>query len=114
MPHCMARLASILWHVLPPLTQSEALTTRLKHIIEDYADGPGILLELLQNADDAGAREVAFLLDNTHYGTSSVLGGRHRFLSLLALYSAMPCSPHLTAAPACKNALPLGAMTALA
>ena len=56
--------------------QSEALTTRLKHIIQDYADGPGILLELLQNADDAAASEVAFLLDNTHYGTSSVLGER--------------------------------------
>ena len=30
--------------------QSEALTTRLKHIIDAYADGPGILLELVQNA----------------------------------------------------------------
>jgi hypothetical protein len=54
--------------------QSEALTTRLKHIIEDYADGPGILLELLQNADDAGASSAAFLLDLTTYGSASVLG----------------------------------------
>lgn len=30
--------------------QSEALTTRLKHIIDAYTDGPGILLELVQNA----------------------------------------------------------------
>jgi hypothetical protein len=28
--------------------QSEALTTRLRHIIHDYAMGPGVLLELLQ------------------------------------------------------------------
>jgi sacsin len=61
-------------HSMEAFGQSEALTTRLKHIIDDYADGPGILLELLQNADDAGATEVAFLLDNEHYGTNSVLG----------------------------------------
>lgn len=53
--------------------QHEALTTRLKHILEMYADGPGILFELVQNAEDAGASEVMFLLDKTQYGTSSVL-----------------------------------------
>eukprot|EP00854_Cymbomonas_tetramitiformis_P005339 gene5339-6482_t len=56
--------------------QHEALTTRLKHIIDAYADGPGILYELLQNADDAGATEVSLMLDRTQYGTSSVLGPR--------------------------------------
>lgn len=61
-------------HSAEAFGQSEALTTRLKHIIEDYADGPGILLELLQNADDAGATEVSFLLDTRQYGTNSVLG----------------------------------------
>ncbi|KAG0589167.1 hypothetical protein KC19_1G000400 [Ceratodon purpureus] len=53
--------------------QHEALTTRLKHIVEMYADGPGILCELVQNADDAGAKEVKFLLDRSTFGTSSVL-----------------------------------------
>ncbi|XP_071734151.1 uncharacterized protein [Rutidosis leptorrhynchoides] len=53
--------------------QHEALTTRLKHILDMYADGPGTLFELVQNAEDAKATEVAFLLDNTHYGTSSIL-----------------------------------------
>ncbi|XWS39577.1 hypothetical protein CRYUN_Cryun18bG0067200 [Craigia yunnanensis] len=53
--------------------QHEVLTTRLKHILEMYADGPGILLELVQNAQDAGASEVISLLDKTQYGTSSVL-----------------------------------------
>ncbi|KAK7349013.1 hypothetical protein VNO80_23837 [Phaseolus coccineus] len=53
--------------------QHEALTTRLKHILEMYADGPGTLFELVQNAEDAGASEVIFLLDNSHYGTSSIL-----------------------------------------
>ncbi|XP_057960552.1 uncharacterized protein LOC131152729 isoform X2 [Malania oleifera] len=53
--------------------QHEALTTRLKHILEMYADGPGILFELVQNAEDAGASEVIFLLDKTQYEASSVL-----------------------------------------
>jgi sacsin len=56
--------------------QHEALTTRLRHITEMYADGPGILSELLQNNDDAGATVVSFLLDETTYGTRSLLGGR--------------------------------------
>ncbi|KAL6651611.1 hypothetical protein ACP70R_010536 [Stipagrostis hirtigluma subsp. patula] len=53
--------------------QHEDLTTRLKHIVEMYADGPGILFELVQNAEDAKASEVVFLLDKTQYGTSSIL-----------------------------------------
>uniref|UniRef100_A0A9I9DSX1 RING-type domain-containing protein n=1 Tax=Cucumis melo TaxID=3656 RepID=A0A9I9DSX1_CUCME len=53
--------------------QHEALTNRLRHILEMYADGPGILFELIQNAEDAGSSEVIFLLDKTHYGTSSIL-----------------------------------------
>jgi hypothetical protein len=39
-----------------------------------YADGPGVLLELVQNADDAGATEVAFMLDGRSYPADSVLG----------------------------------------
>lgn len=53
--------------------QHEALTTRLRHILDMYADGPGILFEMVQNAEDAGASEVVFLLDKTQYGTSSIL-----------------------------------------
>jgi sacsin len=53
--------------------QHEALTTRLKHIVDMYADGPGILFELVQNAEDACSSEVVFLLDKTQYGTSSIL-----------------------------------------
>ena len=41
--------------------QSEALTTRLKHIIDAYPDGPGILMELIQNADDAGGWKRLFM-----------------------------------------------------
>ncbi|KAK9856110.1 hypothetical protein WJX84_004825 [Apatococcus fuscideae] len=53
--------------------QSEALTTRLRNIISAYVEGPGVLCELIQNADDATAREVSFLLDTRSFGTNSVL-----------------------------------------
>ncbi|CAH9144035.1 unnamed protein product [Cuscuta epithymum] len=53
--------------------QHESLTTRLRHILEMYADGPGVLFELVQNAEDANATKVTFLLDKTQYGASSVL-----------------------------------------
>jgi sacsin len=38
--------------------QSQCLTTALKNICRDYPAGGGVLRELLQNADDAGATEV--------------------------------------------------------
>jgi sacsin len=34
----------------------------------------GILMEMLQNADDAGATELKLLLDSTFYPTDSTLG----------------------------------------
>ena len=61
-------------HSAEAFGQSEALTTRLRHIIDAYADGPGIVMELIQNADDAGARHVALLLDETTYPANSIIG----------------------------------------
>ena len=43
--------------------QEEKLTTRLNQLLEEYTDGFGVLKELIQNADDAGATEVRFLYD---------------------------------------------------
>lgn len=54
--------------------QSEALTTRLRHILESYADGPGALMELMQNADDAGATSARFMLDRSEYPADRLLG----------------------------------------
>jgi len=53
--------------------QHEALISRLKHILDMYADGPGIFYELIQNADDAGASELAIMWDKRNYGKSSLL-----------------------------------------
>ncbi|XP_022079489.1 sacsin-like isoform X1 [Acanthaster planci] len=41
----------------------ETTVNAIKRNLEMYKEGPGILNELIQNADDAGATEVKFLLD---------------------------------------------------
>lgn len=38
--------------------QQQSLTTALKNICQNYPAGVGVLRELLQNADDAGATAV--------------------------------------------------------
>lgn len=43
-------------------------------MLQDYPEGPGVLLELVQNADDAGAGRVSFMLDMRQHGTASILG----------------------------------------
>lgn len=43
--------------------QREPLTTRLKNLIHDYPEGVGIVKELVQNADDAGASLVHITFD---------------------------------------------------
>ena len=54
--------------------QREELTDRLKGILKSYPCDVGILKELVQNADDAGATEIHFIYDpRTHAG--------HRLLS---------------------------------
>ena len=49
--------------------QQEKLTDRLKGILKSYPCDVGILKELVQNADDAGATEIHFIYDpRTHAG----------------------------------------------
>ena len=43
--------------------QRESLTRRLRGIVEDYKDNIDVFKELIQNADDARATKVKFLLD---------------------------------------------------
>ncbi|XP_041425462.1 sacsin-like isoform X2 [Xenopus laevis] len=50
----------------------EELTTRLKNILREYSTQKDILKELIQNADDAEATEIHFVLDSrTHQATST-------------------------------------------
>ena len=51
--------------------QSEPLTTRLKRILKEYKDN-SVLQELLQNADDAGATEVAVYYDTREHDSSNL------------------------------------------
>ncbi|XP_030053603.1 sacsin-like [Microcaecilia unicolor] len=52
--------------------KSPPFLTYLKNILHKYPDGGQILKELIQNADDAGAREVIFLHDERAYGTENL------------------------------------------
>ena len=52
--------------------QSEPLTTRLNRILREYKD-TSVIQELLQNADDAGATEVAVYYDTRQHDSSNLL-----------------------------------------
>ena len=52
--------------------QSEPLTTRLNRILREYKD-TSVIQELLQNADDAGATEVAVYYDTREHNSSNLL-----------------------------------------
>ncbi|XP_069939467.1 sacsin-like isoform X2 [Cherax quadricarinatus] len=52
--------------------QKEPLTVRLKNILKEYPCDYGIMKELLQNADDAGATEVAFIKDFRRLSTEKL------------------------------------------
>ena len=50
----------------------EPITTRIKNILKEYKEGVGIFKELIQNADDAGASTVKFLVDWRQGKTNSL------------------------------------------
>ena len=56
-----------------PFGQHEDLTRRIQNIIRDYAFDITLLKELLQNADDAKAKKLYFILDKRTHHKESVL-----------------------------------------
>ena len=50
----------------------EPITLRIKNILKEYKEGVGIFKELIQNADDAGATTVKFLVDWRQGNTDSL------------------------------------------
>eukprot|EP00667_Euglena_gracilis_P026224 EG_transcript_31370 len=66
--------------------QRVRLTTRITEITEGY-DVHTVCKELLQNADDAGATEMRFVLDHSTHGTAWCLPPRGALLQGPALYA---------------------------
>ena len=52
--------------------QREPLTTRLHNLVRSYPKGLGIFKEFIQNADDAEASEIRFIIDERHYTTTGL------------------------------------------
>ncbi|XP_069597887.1 sacsin-like [Ranitomeya imitator] len=63
----------------------EKITTRIKNILKEYSLKKDILKELLQNADDAEATEIHFVLDCRKHATKRVFGHEWRPLQGPAL-----------------------------
>ena len=54
--------------------QKSDLCVRIREICRNYPEGTSIIKELIQNADDAGARDFKLCLDLRQHGTGSVVG----------------------------------------
>ena len=53
--------------------QSEDLTTRIKNLIQGYSEPLDVFKEMIQNADDAGATQIQFILDHRQHGTTKTI-----------------------------------------
>ena len=51
--------------------QHESLATRLANVLREYPAGPGLFKEFVQNADDAGARHFAIIVDAASHEVST-------------------------------------------
>ena len=56
-----------------PFGQSENITNRIKTILRDYPFDITVMKELIQNADDAKASKVYFILDMRTHGNTNLL-----------------------------------------
>ena len=52
--------------------QKVDLTASIRGILRNYPEGTAIFKELIQNADDAKARQVSFCLDCRNHGTTTL------------------------------------------
>jgi sacsin len=57
--------------------QHEPLTTRLHNLVRSYPKGLGILKEFIQNADDAEADEIVFVIDEQEYEVTGLPDSMH-------------------------------------
>jgi len=79
------------WSSASDFGQKIDLTVRIREILRNYPEGLSILKELLQNADDAGARTVRFVTVESQTFSSSpddALSAATKGPSLLAFNDA--------------------------
>ena len=88
------KLAKISRPIGKPFGQREELTDRLKGILKSYPCDVGILKELVQNADDAGATEIHFIYDPRNHPTDQLLSDNWKELQgpALCVYNNRPFS----------------------
>ena len=67
--------------------QGIELTCKIGNIIKDYEDSLDVFKELIQNADDAGATEVKFLIDWRKHGVTELFNNEMRHWQGPALYA---------------------------
>ena len=75
-----------------PFGQSEKLVNRLKRILSGYPFDEAVLKEMLQNADDAGATVVHFILDCRQLPTEHTFDDKWKLLQgpALCVYNNKP------------------------
>jgi sacsin len=60
--------------------QKEQLKTRIKKLLESYPNLFDIYKELIQNADDCGASEIVFILDERTHGSKKIFSNEFQSL----------------------------------
>ena len=77
-----------------PFGQKEDLLCSLKRILKNYPLDHGILKEFIQNADDAGAKEVHFVFDERTHPSDSIFADTWKPLQdpALCIYNDKPFS----------------------
>ena len=88
------KLAKISRPIGEEFGQREELTDRLKGILKSYPCDVGILKELVQNADDAGATEIHFIFDPRTHASDRLLSENWKELQgpALCVYNNRPFS----------------------
>ena len=88
--------------------------------VSRYPEGPGILSELIQNADDAGATVVKVMLNRRTYKSSSLLspkmaewqgpGLQHTIVRVLLCVVSRHAFVELASTPCCDDGNPVAAV----
>ena len=68
-----------------PFGQNEKLTTRIKNILDEYSGEIDIFKEMIQNADDAQAHKIHFILDERDHETERVFNEQSKYIQGPAL-----------------------------